>query len=125
MSQKSLAFINEVGGLVHGAVCLPNIFVNDAGEFKLGGFDLLAPITDTENHLMRSFGVLSGLRKYLPPEIASESDWQKIRAGQSWATDMWFYGCFMYELFNGSFSNADELKSKSDIPVSLFLYAWS
>jgi hypothetical protein len=39
--QSAIKFINNDCGLVHGNVRISSIFTNKAGEWKLGGFELL------------------------------------------------------------------------------------
>jgi len=37
-----------------------------------------------------------------------------------WATDIWYYGCLVYEIFNGPFTVIDDIKSKGSIPNAIF-----
>ena len=49
--KKSISFLNEDANLVHGALSVGNIYLDDAGEFKLFGFEFLGSLKDDENVL--------------------------------------------------------------------------
>ena len=54
------------------------------------------------------------LSKSLPSIFATEN------SGPLHATDAWNLGTLIYEMFNGAFSNADQLNNKGVIPQDLF-----
>lgn len=41
-----MKFINKDCGMVHGNVRISSVFVNRAGEWKLGGFELLSSMKE-------------------------------------------------------------------------------
>ncbi|KAG1665264.1 N-terminal kinase-like protein [Nymphon striatum] len=95
---KGLSFLINDCGLSHNNVCMPTIFVDKAGEWKIGGVDYMsssdyAPVK-----------VQSELRKYNPPE-ANDAKINK------WASDMWGFGCLIWEAFNGSLPKPASLKT--------------
>jgi len=50
--QKAVAFLTEDCSLVHGAVALPSLYVDEAGEFKLSGLELVSPLTEADSLLV-------------------------------------------------------------------------
>ena len=47
-NQKTLKFINEEAGSIHGGIKTASVFPNQSGEWKLGGFELLSSIKDDD-----------------------------------------------------------------------------
>ena len=43
-------------------------------------------------------------------------------SGHTWSLDVWYVGCLIYELFNGPFTKIEQIKTKGNIPESLFAY---
>jgi hypothetical protein len=87
----------------------------------------------------------SQLQKYKPPEVLKARSWDVEKrfdllfsfllllfsfffsnellllfSCPAWSTDMWYYGCLIYEIFNRSFTNIEEIKAKGNIPNSVF-----
>lgn len=74
----ALKFINNDAASVHGNVRVSSIFTTKAGEWKLGGFDLLSNLKE-ENPVILTFGGLvpdSG--RYASPEI-KKGAWQLLK----------------------------------------------
>lgn len=67
--QRALSFLNNDGNLRHNSVCLSSVFVNAAGEWKLGGVEYVA---STEGAGL-PIKILPALEKYDPPEKADPS----------------------------------------------------
>ena len=67
--QKGLSFLSNDCGLVHNNVNLSSIFVDTAGEWKLGGVEFMTPFAESAT-ASSSGKVLEGLRKYDPPEVS-------------------------------------------------------
>ena len=67
LCQKGLAFLSNDCSLVHHNVNISSVFVDVAGEWKLGGVEFMTSFSDSS-----SFGtagkILHALRKYDPPE---------------------------------------------------------
>ena len=76
--QRALAFLNNDGNLQHNSVGLGSIFVNSAGEWKLGGLEYTGAPTLTNPLPIK---ILPGLEKYDPPE---KSDTSKLRHSTKW-----------------------------------------
>jgi len=50
--QKAITFLNEDASLVHGALTVGSVFLDDAGEFKLGGFEFVCGAKDEDNMIV-------------------------------------------------------------------------
>lgn len=109
---KSLSFLNIDCGLVHHNICISSIFVDNAGEWKLGGVEYMHPFSDT-NIPIKS---LDSLRRYDPPETNKPGI---SKRNEKWSTDMWGLGCLIWEVFNGPLPQSTALKTTTKIPKSL------
>ena len=67
--QKALNFLSNDCGLVHSNVNLSSVFVDVAGEWKLGGVEFMTPFSDSAA-AGPAGKILQGLRKYDPPETS-------------------------------------------------------
>lgn len=65
--QRALSFLNNDGCLRHNNVCSLTVFVNAAGEWKLGGVEHMNSVNE---ELGVPIKVLQSLEKYSPPEKA-------------------------------------------------------
>lgn len=64
--QKGLSFLINDCNLVHNNVCISSIFVDPAGEWKLGGVDYMYPASGQDS--VPPVKILPMLEKYDPPE---------------------------------------------------------
>ena len=55
LCQTALKFLNEDCSLVHGAIAIPSVYVDPAGEWKLFGFECLCSLSEDSPLLMVSF----------------------------------------------------------------------
>ncbi|KAK4030348.1 hypothetical protein OUZ56_023349 [Daphnia magna] len=110
---RALKFLNNDGNLQHNSICLGNILVNTAGEWKLGGFENATP-----SSLMNSLPIkiLPSFEKYDPPEKVDSS---KLKSATKWSADMWGLGCLIWEVFNGPLKSPSSLKALGNIPKRL------
>ena len=65
--QKAISFLSNDFGLVHNNISLSSIFVDTAGEWKVGGVEFMQPFTELGGSPPRK---LEGLRKYDHPEAS-------------------------------------------------------
>lgn len=76
--QKGLAFLVNDCNLVHNNVCMASVFVDAAGEWKLGGIDYMYPAQGPDS--IPPVKILPVLQKYDPPEKTENIKVQ----GQKW-----------------------------------------
>ncbi|XP_039283271.1 N-terminal kinase-like protein [Nilaparvata lugens] len=110
---RALSFVNNDCNMRHNNVCLWSVFVNCAGEWKLGGVEYMAGTADGTGLPIK---VLPSLDKYDPPEKA---DLNRQKTITKCSTDMWGLGCLIWEVFNGPLPKQSSLKHIESIPKSL------
>ncbi|KAI9596682.1 armadillo-type protein [Syncephalis fuscata] len=115
---KMVHFLNNDCNLVHGNIKISSVFVNGAGEWKLGGLELLSSLKDEHPFITANAGLMPDAKRFATPEV-SRGTWDTIREYEPSATDSWHYACFIYELFNGSFTQSEQLKTPGRIPANL------
>eukprot|EP00039_Didymoeca_costata_P001736 m.54695 g.54695 ORF g.54695 m.54695 type:complete len:783 (+) comp10943_c0_seq1:194-2542(+) len=106
---KGIEFLVE-RSMVHGQIQLSSIFVDKAGEWKLGGLELLTAETDTEE-----VTTYTPDGKYAPPETRTGN----TKPGKKWAADMWGLGCLIWEVYNNELPRAESLRDVDNIPETL------
>uniref|UniRef100_G3UN84 N-terminal kinase-like protein n=1 Tax=Loxodonta africana TaxID=9785 RepID=G3UN84_LOXAF len=111
---KALSFLVNDCSLVHNNVCMAAVFVDRAGEWKLGGLDYMYSAQGDGGGPPRK-GVPE-LEQYDPPELADSSG---RTVGEKWSADMWRLGCLIWEVFNGPLLRAAALRNPGKIPKSL------
>lgn len=86
MFQRALSFLNNDGNLRHNNVCIWSVFVNNAGEWKLGSVEYLAA------DLAIPLKIPLSLEKYDPPE---KTDTSKHNLISKWLVSVHsvFYFC--------------------------------
>lgn len=110
---KGLGFLTGDCGLSHNNICTSSIYVNRAGEWKIGGVEYMCPVTESPPRKS-----LSALDVYTPPELKDSATSHK-RHGPKWARDSWGLGCLMWEVFNGPLLKPSCLESPGKIPKAL------
>lgn len=111
---KALSFLVNDCNLIHNNVCMAAVFVDRAGEWKLGGLDYMYSAQGNGGG-PPSKGIPE-LEQYDPPELADSSS-RAVR--EKWSADMWRLGCLIWEVFNGSLPRAAALRNPGKIPKSL------
>lgn len=111
---RALSFLNNDGNMRHNNVCLSSVFVNNAGEWKLGAVEYLTNIQESSTGM--PVKIMPDLEKYDPPE---KTDLNKQKLITKCSTDMWGLGCLIWEVFNGPLSRQSALKGIENIPKSL------
>lgn len=110
---KGLGFLTIDCGLSHNNICLTSVFVDKAGEWKIGGVDYMCPATEAP-----PAKTLPSLDRYNPPELSGPSS-GRAKPGPKWARDSWGLGCLIWEAFNGPLPKASALESPGKIPKPL------
>jgi len=113
---KALSFLNNECNMIHGNVTIDNIFVNKAGDWKLGGLELLSALSDQQGLIRNHNDIVSA--KLKAPEYASNT-WTTIQAGPSFAIDSWMLATLIYEIYNGKVNQMEDLKKVGNIPKNL------
>ncbi|KAF4009892.1 hypothetical protein G4228_001211 [Cervus hanglu yarkandensis] len=111
---KALSFLVNDCSLIHNNVCMAAVFVDRAGEWKLGGLDYMYSAQGNGGGPPRKG--IPELEQYDPPELADGSG-RAVR--EKWSADMWRLGCLIWEVFNGPLLRAAALRNPGKIPKSL------
>ncbi|KND03592.1 SCY1 protein kinase [Spizellomyces punctatus DAOM BR117] len=115
----AIKFLNTDCNMIHGNIRVDSIYTTKAGEWKLGGFELLSSLKEDNPVILTYGGYLPEASKYAPPEVRKTS-WTACRNTPSNAVDSWAFGCLIHEIFNGFFSRPEDLGQRGDIPQELF-----
>uniref|UniRef100_A0AAQ5Y2K1 N-terminal kinase-like protein n=1 Tax=Amphiprion ocellaris TaxID=80972 RepID=A0AAQ5Y2K1_AMPOC len=111
---KALSFLVNDCHLLHNNFGVWAVFVDRAGEWKLGALDHVAPEQGDPSGvpLPPPKTVYPDMEKYDPPEMPNSS-------GEKWAGEVWRLGCLIWEVFNGPLPRASSLRSLGKIPKAL------
>ncbi|XP_031442957.1 N-terminal kinase-like protein isoform X2 [Clupea harengus] len=109
---KALSFVVNDCHLLHNNLGIWTVFVDRAGEWKLGGLDYMTSQQGDTSSLLPPRTIHAELEKYDPPENANSG-------GEKWSGDVWRLGCLIWEVFNGPIARASSLRSLGKIPKSL------
>ncbi|OKL58970.1 hypothetical protein UA08_05498 [Talaromyces atroroseus] len=115
---STLKFINVDASSVHGAVRVSSIYTSESGEWRLGGFDILSSMNDDEAIIYTYGSLVPDSARYSPPEI-NKGGWEIIKRNPLAAVDSYGLGSLVYEVFNGSFTGADQVGKTTNIPPSM------
>ncbi|ETN38970.1 uncharacterized protein HMPREF1541_07012 [Cyphellophora europaea CBS 101466] len=114
----TLRFINTDASSVHGGVRVGSIFTNEAGEWKLGGFEVLSSVNEDDAVIYNYGSLVPDANRYCPPEIAANG-WSVIKKHPLFAADAYGLGTLVYEAFNGFFPGTDQLAQTKSIPATI------
>lgn len=100
---KALQFLHKHCGIVHQDLHPWSIFVNEEGDWKLGGFKFLQPVHDLpgkdDNFNIDTTSIVSFTNlnlDFTAPELVMDGFGQKL----STANDMWSLGLLIFWLYN-------------------------
>uniref|UniRef100_A0A7N8YNK2 N-terminal kinase-like protein n=1 Tax=Mastacembelus armatus TaxID=205130 RepID=A0A7N8YNK2_9TELE len=112
---KALSFLINDCHLLHNNLGVWAVFVDRAGEWKLGGLEHVVPEQGDPSgvSLPAPKTVYPDMEKYDPPETPN-SGGEKCRAGE-----VWRLGCLIWEVFNGPLPRTSSLRSLGKIPKAL------
>ncbi|KAJ3396264.1 hypothetical protein HDU92_003521 [Lobulomyces angularis] len=113
-----IKFLNVDCNLIHGNLKIDSIFTTKAGEWKLGGFELLSSPKEDSPAIFNG-SLLPNAMKYAPPEI-QRSSWTSIKNNPIGSFDSWSYGLLIQEIFNGRIQRIEELGVRGNIPLNLY-----
>uniref|UniRef100_A0A671WZD1 N-terminal kinase-like protein n=1 Tax=Sparus aurata TaxID=8175 RepID=A0A671WZD1_SPAAU len=111
---KAVSFLVNDCHLLHNNLGVWSVFVDRAGEWKLGGLDHVAPEQGDPSgiSLPAPKAVYPDMEKYDPPEMSNSS-------GEKWAGEVWRLGCLIWEVFNGPLPRTSSLRSLGKVPKGL------
>uniref|UniRef100_A0A8C1K764 N-terminal kinase-like protein n=1 Tax=Cyprinus carpio TaxID=7962 RepID=A0A8C1K764_CYPCA len=109
---KALSFLVNDCHLNHNNMGMWAVFVDRAGEWKLGGLDHVTSEQGDSISLPPPKVINPDLERYDPPESPGNG-------GEKWTGDVWRLGCLIWEVFNGSLPRASSLRSLGKIPKQL------
>uniref|UniRef100_A0A4W6EZP5 N-terminal kinase-like protein n=1 Tax=Lates calcarifer TaxID=8187 RepID=A0A4W6EZP5_LATCA len=111
---KAVSFLVNDCHLLHNNLGVWAVFVDRAGEWKLGALDHVAPEQGDPSGiaLPTPKAVYPDMEKYDPPEMSNSS-------GEKWAGEVWRLGCLIWEVFNGPLPRTSSLRSLGKIPKAL------
>lgn len=111
---KALSFLVNDCHLLHNNLGIWAVFVDRAGEWKLGALDHVCPEQGDPSGvaLPTPKAVYPDMEKYDPPEMPSSG-------GDKWAAEVWRLGCLIWEVFNGPLPRTSSLRSLGKIPKTL------
>ncbi|KAG7692453.1 hypothetical protein KL933_004195 [Ogataea haglerorum] len=120
----ALKYLNKEGSSIHGSLCKNSIFVNEAGEWKLGGFELVVNIQERDSQILsQAFDLPSYQSTIHPPELNEQGLDYISRASltQILKLDAYYLGFFIYSLFNSEVQRPDppQLNKPNKLPISL------
>jgi len=70
--------------------------------------------------MLQTYGsLLPESGRYASPEIIKGS-WNVIKSNPLYATDSWNLATLIYETFNGTFTNSEQLNNKGKIPQDMY-----
>lgn len=116
---RAMKFINQDCSLIHGNVSPESIFVSPGGDWKLAGFyviDALDQVEKGPSSLLKENTLILD-HKYQSPERL-HNNWMGI-AEPLWNSDVWSFGCVLYECINGKVSDSKEYLNTSKLPSFL------
>lgn len=96
------------------------MFVNEAGEWVLGGLEVLTTLGQHDPMVSRYGSLVPSSGRYSPPEIA-KSGWGNVDRLPVHAVDSWQLGVLIYEAFNGVLTNPpNEMSMRKKVPSALW-----
>ncbi|KAK9459409.1 armadillo-type protein [Lipomyces oligophaga] len=118
---NTIKFINVDASSVHGNIRQSSVFITDAGEWKLSGFELLTSTKDEEPVIYTFAGLVPDARRFAPPEVG-KGGWEALKKQPHHLLDSYLFGALIYEIFNGRFISSDQLQAatRKNIPPDLF-----
>ncbi|KAG0359943.1 hypothetical protein BG005_011813 [Podila minutissima] len=113
-----LKFLTVDASFIHGNIRISSIFITKSGEWKVGGFEALSSLKEEQPTILTFAGLIPDSNRYSPPEVR-KSSWNTVKNFELWSTDTWHFACLIYEVYNGTFSNPEQLSTPGNIPPEM------
>ncbi|ORX72123.1 ARM repeat-containing protein [Linderina pennispora] len=95
----TLRFINEDCKMIHANLSSSSVFVTRAGEWKLGGFEIMDTQAGSEQIFRHYTSVLPGYAARMAPEFESQA-WDKATGSKPGVVDGWYLACLIQQAYN-------------------------
>ncbi|QDS76353.1 hypothetical protein FKW77_003079 [Venturia effusa] len=115
---KTLKFVNGEATSVHGCVRASSIFTGESGEWKLGGLEVLSSLKEDDAIIYTYGSLVPDSGRYAPPEVV-RGGWEAIKSNPITAADAYDFGILIYEVFNSTYSSADQLSQPKLVPPKM------
>lgn len=118
---NALRFINVDAGAVHGNVRPEAIFLSQAGEWRLAGFELLTAKADLEGVIWNLGGIVPDASLYSSPEVKQDG-WRVLRDHDSHVLDSYSFALLAFSAYNNltPSSNITFAPPQGSIPSALY-----
>ncbi|KAJ1975728.1 Nuclear aminoacylation-dependent tRNA export pathway component [Dimargaris verticillata] len=114
---QALEFLNGTCQVVHGNVRASSVFVTAAGEWRLGGFEVMSKPADTDPVIKSYYSLLPDIGPYSPPEIDHGQRWEVLQDNATLGLlDAWQFACLMCEAYSNRPLRSDQDLSTAAIP---------
>ncbi|KAJ1982524.1 Nuclear aminoacylation-dependent tRNA export pathway component [Dimargaris xerosporica] len=108
---QALEFLNGTCQVVHGNVRASSVFVTAAGEWRLGGFEVMSKPADPDPVIKSYYILLPDIGPYSPPEIDHGQRWEILQDSATLGLlDAWQFACLIYEAYSNR-----PLRSEQDL----------
>ncbi|KAJ1952630.1 Nuclear aminoacylation-dependent tRNA export pathway component [Linderina pennispora] len=115
----TLRFINEDCKMIHANLSSSSVFVTRAGEWKLGGFEIMDTQAGSEQIFRHYTSVLPGYAARMAPEFESQA-WDKVTGSKPGIVDGWYLACLIQQVYNSEVHSAAQMSSQGKIPQPLW-----
>ncbi|CCG84028.1 protein of unknown function [Taphrina deformans PYCC 5710] len=116
---STIAFLNTEATTLHGNLRPSSVFVNEAGEWKLAGFETLTCMKDEEPFIISYGSIVPDIFAITPSELQNKG-FSELRNLNLTTLDSWQFACLVWNCFNGPYSSASSLSGQGKIPNNMF-----
>ncbi|KAL9476574.1 hypothetical protein ACSS6W_006415 [Trichoderma asperelloides] len=115
---QTLKFINDDASSKHGSLKVGSIYTSESGEWRLGGFEVLSNVKESETTLDSYGSLVPDSGRYAPPEVA-QGGWGATKSHPLYALDSFNFGTLIFEVFNSDFLGPDQAGQTKNIPPTM------
>ncbi|KAM0519653.1 hypothetical protein ACHAPE_003834 [Trichoderma viride] len=116
--EQTLKFINDDASSKHGSLKVGSIYTSESGEWRLGGFEVLSNMKESETTLDSYGSLVPDSGRYAPPEVA-QGGWGATKSHPLYALDSFNFGTLIFEVFNGDFLGPDQAGQTKNVPPTM------
>ncbi|KAF2721453.1 ARM repeat-containing protein [Polychaeton citri CBS 116435] len=115
---RTVKFINDEASSIHGSIRVASIFTTEAGEWKVGGLEILSSVKEDDAVIFTQSSLVPDIGRYTAPEII-KGGWNSVKQHPTHVIDSYDYGILITEVFNGGFSGSEQVGTVKNIPPSM------